>query len=115
MSALGFLVSDAFVGIPQKLRLQPSLQREHLTTTHVIAKQLRQEFLESLDFPYEPNAHNSLRTDLLQKLIDGGTTPEGTCLPNPGSVDTFSVVAPGTWRVVYAPHMTIAAGLLQVS
>lgn len=114
MSALGFLVSDAFVGIPQKLRLQPSLQRDHLTTTHD-AKQLRQDFLESLDFPYELNKHNSLRTDLLQNLIDGGVTPGGTCLPNPGSVDTFSVVAPGTWRVVYAPHMTIAAGLLQVS
>ena len=74
----------------------------------------RDEFLDSLDLSYELNANSPARTRLLQNLIDFGTTPGGVNLSKPGSSEAFESVAPGTWKVVYAPHMTIAAGLLKV-
>eukprot|EP00956_Cyclotella_meneghiniana_P000403 scaffold473_cov112-Cyclotella_meneghiniana.AAC.1 len=73
----------------------------------------RDEFLDSLDLPYELNANSPARTRLLQNLIDFGATPGGVNLSKPGSAEAFESVAPGTWKVVYAPHMTIAAGLLK--
>jgi hypothetical protein len=64
--------------------------------------------LDALDRPYDLNAHSETRKNLLNALIDsrGG-------LSNPGSAETFASVAPGIWRVVYAPHMTIIASLVR--
>lgn len=64
------------------------------------------KFLDSLDRPYDLNEHGENRTNLLNALIDSGAG-----LSNPGSTGSFASVAPGIWRVVYAPHMTTIAGL----
>ena len=65
-------------------------------------------FLDALDRPYDLNAHSETRTNLLNALIDSRAG-----LSNPGSAETFASVAPGIWRVVYAPHMTIIASLVR--
>jgi len=59
-------------------------------------------FLDALDRQYDLNKHSETRTNLLNTLIDSSAG-----FSNPGSVETFASVAPGIWRVVYAPHMTI--------
>jgi hypothetical protein len=65
-------------------------------------------FLDSLDRPYDLNEHGENRSNLLNALVDSG---DG--LSNPGSTESFASVAPGVWRVVYAPHMTTIAGLFR--
>lgn len=65
-------------------------------------------FLESLDIPYDLNARSETRTQLLNDVIDDR---RGDGVPNPGR--DFASVAPGAWRVCYAPHMTIMAGLFR--
>ncbi|KAL3797423.1 hypothetical protein HJC23_010549 [Cyclotella cryptica] len=69
------------------------------------------DFLESLDHPYNLNTHNPTRSNLLQKLVEYGSTPGGSNLSKPGK--TFPSVAEGSWKVVYAPHMTTFANLLK--
>ena len=66
------------------------------------------DFLNTLDAPPgKINARSETRTNLLNNVIaEGG-------LPNPGSKESFMGVAPGMWRVCYAPHMTKMAGLFQ--
>ena len=103
----GLTPSDAFVGRSQSLAKRPHRLCEYFQRCAV--NEPRSDFLESLDLPYELNLNNPIRTWLLQKLVD-----RKTGLPNPGSVGTFAKVAPGTWRVVYAPHMTIAARAFKV-
>jgi carboxymethylenebutenolidase len=63
-------------------------------------------FLESLDRPYDLNQGRKERTGLLNDLIQNG---DG--IQRPGSRESFMPVAPGRWRVIYAPHMTTMAGL----
>lgn len=64
-------------------------------------------FLQSLDPTVGLiNDGSSTRTQLLNNVLE-----QGAGLPNPGSLASFASVAPGTWRVVYAPHMTTMAGL----
>lgn len=63
-------------------------------------------FLDTLDRPYDLNEHGENRSNLLNALVDSGAG-----LSNPGSTESFASVAPGVWRVVYAPHMTTIAGL----
>ncbi|KAL3766498.1 hypothetical protein ACHAW5_001167 [Stephanodiscus triporus] len=59
------------------------------------------DFVDSLDRPYDLNGEGAVRTSLLDDVIRGN---DG--LADPGSSESFASVAPGTWRVVYAPHMT---------
>ena len=66
------------------------------------------KFLGSLDRPYDLNEHDENRTNLLNALADSGAG-----LSNPGSTESFALVAPGVWRVVYAPHMTTIAGFFR--
>lgn len=68
----------------------------------------RTKFLDVLDKPYDLNKRTDTRTQLLNDVIN-----KENGLPNPGSLESFASVAPGVWRVVYAPHMTIMAGLFQ--
>ncbi len=65
-------------------------------------------FLECLELPFDLNPRSEERTKLLNELMDGGGS-----FANPGSEETFALTAPGVWKVVYAPHMTIMAGLFQ--
>ena len=65
-------------------------------------------FLDALDRPYDLNAHSETRTNLLNALIHSEYG-----IANPGSKESFASVAPGVWRVVYAPHMTIIASLFR--
>mmetsp|Transcript_4672 Transcript_4672/g.10059 ORF Transcript_4672/g.10059 Transcript_4672/m.10059 type:complete len:243 (+) Transcript_4672:58-786(+) len=80
-----------------------------------VGEKPKSKFLEALDpdRPYDLNARSETRTQLLNEVILKGSLPGGGGLSNPGSVRSFSSVAPGTWRVVYAPHMTIMAGLFR--
>ena len=77
----------------------PSSAIEGHTTT-------KSKFLQSLDIPYDLNKGSKERTKLLNDVIDTGGG-----LSNPGSQQSFKSVAPGSWRVCYAPHMTFMSGL----
>jgi len=85
-------------------------------------------FLRSLDSWDSLNAAGGDRSALLDTLIknrrevdqimdDDSTVGKkderkgSPSLRRPGSCEAFSVVAPGTWDVIYAPHMTFMAGL----
>lgn len=113
MLITGLASCDAFVGRSQT-PAERLYRRCEYFQRHAVNNGSRGEFLESLDLPYDLNMNSHIRTQLLQNLIDHESAPGGSGLPKPGSVETFASVAPGTWRVVYAPHMTIAAGLLKV-
>ncbi len=67
---------------------------------------LKSRFLDSLDRSYDLNKGSKERTGLLNDLIQNGDSIE-----HPGSQESFMPVAPGRWRVVYAPHMTTMSGL----
>ena len=103
----------AFVGSSWTATLKSARRHTHMRG-YPTEKESRVQFLESLDLPYELNKNNPTSTNLLQKLVHDGLKPGGNNLSNPGKVEMFAAVAPGTWKVVYAPHMTIAAGLLKV-
>jgi hypothetical protein len=83
-------------------------------------------FLDSLTYGNTLNEGTKRRTELLNDMIsnkmevnikevlknrknsDSSTTLSAI---NPGSLSSFLPVAPGTWKVVYAPHMTTIAKL----
>ena len=66
----------------------------------------KSDFFDALDRPYDLNGGSVARTGLLDGVVRGGGG-----LVDPGSRGSFAPVAPGVWRVVYAPHMTTIAGL----
>lgn len=84
-------------------------------------------FLNSLDRDDTLNLATKGRTSLLSKLIadkvivskadwsdisaNDLTRKDGSSLANAGSRESFQLVAPGRWKVIYAPHMTTMAGL----
>jgi len=80
-------------------------------------------FLQSLDFDDRLNQPSQERTALLNRVIANkqevssslsSASKDGTSalsLQNPGS--SFGSVAPGRWRVIYAPHMSTIAGLFR--
>mmetsp|Transcript_30087 Transcript_30087/g.61427 ORF Transcript_30087/g.61427 Transcript_30087/m.61427 type:complete len:179 (+) Transcript_30087:257-793(+) len=92
----------------------PSFQTTQLNLIGAVSTQAVQSstekanFLESLELPFDLNPRSEGRTKLLNALMDGGGS-----FANPGSKETFELTAPGVWRVVYAPHMTIMTGLFQ--
>lgn len=81
-------------------------------------------FLDSLTYDNTLNEGTKRRTELLNDMIsnkmevtikevlknqkNSDTTVSAI---NPGSLASFLPVAPGTWKVVYAPHMTTIAKL----
>lgn len=86
-------------------------------------------FLESLDRWNTLNIASRERTSLLDKMIQSKQevstlnritssplSPKQTSVPsqslmNPGRLSSFSMVANGTWKVIYAPHMTTISGI----
>lgn len=66
----------------------------------------KQAFINSLDTTTGINAATSERTALLQQLMNDNPTLR------PGALSSFQSIAPGTWLVVYAPHITTMAHLL---
>ena len=85
-------------------------------------------FLNSLDDLKTLNQATKERSLLLNALIDNKiivgssselgkyeeqdmTSTSAKSIDKPGSVSAFAPVAPGTWRVIYAPHMTTMANL----
>lgn len=104
----------------------------HLFTIASSSTELRvgtnkQMFLQYLDTLNTLNQASKERTQLLNKMISEKVTtkdPDNSLttseadgirqtasLENPGLENTFSAVAPGTWKVIYAPHMTTIAGI----
>ena len=77
-----------------------------MTTARAAASE-KSDFVDALDRPYDLNVGSDARTSLLDGVVLGGGG-----LVDPGSRASFATVAPGVWRVVYAPHMTTIAGLL---
>lgn len=76
------------------------------TMTMARAASKKSHFVDALDRPYDLNVGSDARTSLLDDVVLGGGG-----LVDPGSRMSFATVAPGVWRVVYAPHMTTIAGL----
>ena len=102
--ATGAIAScDAFAPKSRRAITKVSLQAASL-----VGEQAKSQFLESLDEPYDLNQRSETRTQLVNDIID-----KCNGITNPGSQESFAAVAPGVWRVVYAPHMTIMAGLFQ--
>lgn len=89
------------------------------TTSH------KDAFLSSLDHLDTLNQHNKDRTRLLQEMMDSkveipitdytisgdASTSPDVSIENPGAWQSMQPVAEGTWKVVYAPHMTSMADL----
>ena len=76
------------------------------STTTLVGEHTTTKFLDALDKPYDLNVGSKTRTQLLNDIIDSNCG-----ITNPGSQESFASVAPGNWRVIYAPHMTFMAGL----
>lgn len=66
----------------------------------------KQAFLDALDTWNGINAATPERTALVQTLVRDNPTP------SPGAQTSFQPIAPGTWIVVYAPHITTMARVL---
>jgi hypothetical protein len=80
----------------------------------------KDSFLVSLDCLDQLNEGTTRRTRLLRQLIDtksevsideflSNNSMEGISIKNPASWESMRPVAAGTWKVVYAPHMTAMA------
>jgi hypothetical protein len=83
-------------------------------------------FLDSLTYDNTLNEGTKRRTELLNDMISNkmevnikevlknrknSDSTSTLSAMNPGSLPSFLPVAPGTWKVVYAPHMTTIAKL----
>lgn len=109
-----FNILFAFLAIVTCNAFVPTLHRTITTQRASLSSAVGEQtaakanFLEALDKPYDLNRNSETRTQLLNTVMD-----KVTSLPNPGSKESFSSVATGVWRVVYAPHMTIMASLVR--
>ena len=74
--------------------------------TIITASTVKSRFFNSLDCVNDLNKASKERTELLNDIIE-----KGDSVANPGSRESFLPMAPGRWRVIYAPHMTTMAGL----
>jgi hypothetical protein len=104
-----------------------SLSR-HYKNSALQLKNNKQNFLDSLDDTNALNYATRERSTLMQKMIDEKlcvplnaleqkmkelqpSTQSCMSLENPGLLETFSNVAEGCWKVIYAPHITTIADL----
>lgn len=69
------------------------------------ANSAKQKLLDSLDDPLGFNSATQERTALVKALTLENPTPQ------PGSVTGFAPVAVGTWKIVYAPHISTMGSL----
>lgn len=72
----------------------------------VIINEAKQAFLESLEEDESFNQATKPRTTLLNKMTTSNPTSQ------PGSLSSFLPLAPGIWRIVYAPHISTLSGLV---
>jgi hypothetical protein len=105
---LAIVSCDAFGSVSRPARSRHVAEAMAVVAEGIDSDMAKVNFLNALDRPYDLNAHSETRTNLLDALIDSGAG-----LPNPGSKESFASVAPGIWRVVYAPHMTTIERLFQ--
>ena len=69
----------------------------------------KKEFLDSLDSVNSFNPASKTRTNLLDTMTNFNPTEK------PGSTSSFLPIAPGTWKIVYAPHISTLSGLINGS
>mmetsp|Transcript_36789 Transcript_36789/g.88690 ORF Transcript_36789/g.88690 Transcript_36789/m.88690 type:complete len:250 (+) Transcript_36789:281-1030(+) len=101
------LPSCAFTPVSRPVNAQPLTSLKAIPTVEMPAAGAKSSFLNSLDPTIGLITPGSKPlTQQLTNIIESGNS-----LPNPGSQESFSKVANGVWRVVYAPHMTTMAGL----
>lgn len=81
----------------------PATTRRNAIPENPIAKTT---FFESLNHESSFNTASKSRTDLLNDMIITNPTEQ------PGSLSSFESIAPGTWRIIYAPHISTLSGLL---
>lgn len=98
--------ADAYNQCTTFLREFFSSSTGRIGDTTKTASTAKSRFLESLERPYDLNQGSKERTGLLNDLIQNGDS-----IQHPGSRASFMPVAPGRWRVIYAPHMTTMSGL----
>lgn len=67
---------------------------------------VKKSFYDALDDHKKLNEASSDRTTFVQKLTESNPT---NC---PGSTKSFAPIAVGTWRVIYAPHITTLSKIL---
>lgn len=95
-----------------------------MTTTTTATTSNKDAFLASLDHLDRLNEHSKDRTRLLQVMLDSkveipiqdymngdGVSNDNLSIENPGDWESMQPVSEGTWKVVYAPHMTIMVGI----
>jgi len=96
------------------IRRRANKSAQFMTTTTTMSS-AKESFLASLDHLDRLNEHNKERTRLLQEVIDTkleDNDKNGMSIQNDGLLsESMQAVAEGTWKVVYAPHMTTMAGL----
>jgi hypothetical protein len=63
-------------------------------------------FLNSLDKTDNFNTASKTRTEILNDLVAANPTKR------PGAGDVFSPIACGTWKIIYAPHISTLSGLV---
>jgi hypothetical protein len=101
----------------------PELKKRENTQTN------KDLFLKSLERLNILNDESMERSSLLNQMIQSKqeverigvrtispslqeeTTVPSQSLMNPGRLSSFSNVATGTWKVIYAPHMTTISGI----
>ncbi len=119
---ISFLCSScSFTGCVAFTPFQVNFVSRHSKKTEFQLKNNKQNFLDSLDDKNALNQATKERSILMQTMIDKKisvpfiafepSTQSCMSLENPGLLETFSHVAEGCWKVIYAPHMTTIAGL----
>ena len=94
-----------------------------MTTAPTSTISAKDSFLSCLNHLDRLNEHSKDRTRLLQEMIDSKLDVSvqdydkqrsdniNVSVQNPGEWESMQPVAAGTWKVVYAPHMTTMAAL----
>jgi hypothetical protein len=94
-------------------------QRTALLDTMIAQKVLTSKSASASDLKQydHDNGHDRDREqeDSSNRNRNASTPSPSPSLENPGSASTFSKVASGTWKVIYAPHMTTFSSLLNGS
>jgi len=72
------------------------------TSKNIDAKKI---FFEALESDREFNSATKVRTKLLDELTITNPTKK------PGSLSSFLPIAPGTWQIIYAPHISTLSKL----
>jgi len=99
MSRAAAFTWPSFLPAPPSTTTMPGVQQKQQS-------QEKATFLTSLNRENAFNTATKQRTELLNSMVTTNPTTR------PGSVDSFQNIAPGTWQIVYAPHISTLSGLL---